>query len=208
MSWQAALEVAKIIGPMLADQARGAADGRAQQAMQQGMQDNQRESQARTAQQAETQAGGLDLQRQQFLEQSRGNRARQAAIGDLLAGHQPTRVSVPGIRNAEISGGLKLGDAGRAGGAELSRQALLAMLQPPEFTGGQVLPSPGVTPLPQAGGWEKAAGILGTLGSLAGGLGQAGVFGGGQDTGPMTYGPQTGNIQGLSKKPYDDLFRG
>lgn len=121
-----------------------------------------------TQQRAQTDAGQLDLQRQQFLEQARGNRARQATIADLLMGHTPTRVSVPGIRNASISGGLKLGEMGRASLGEMGRQALLAQAQPPEFTGGEMLRAPEQAPMPRGNAVDSILGNLGQWGSLAG----------------------------------------
>jgi hypothetical protein len=139
-------------------------------------------SQYGVGQNAQMQAGQLDLSRQQFGEEARSRRARQAMIGDLLANIQDINVSVPGIQNASVTGGLRpsaMGELGRGAGSELSKQALLRLLQGDTFTGGEILPMPGLTPTPQANGLDRLLSVGGSLGSLSGAI--APYLGGGGD---------------------------
>lgn len=156
--------------------AAGRAAGRQAETVLNNQRDALSGSQYSTAQQALMNAGTLDLQRQQFMENSRGGRAKQALIGSLLQNLQDVNISVPGIKTAQVSGGLRpsaLGAGGKAAAGELEKQALLKMLQGDEFTGGDILPMPGLTPMPQAGKLDSILGALGTFGSMAGAIGQA-----------------------------------
>jgi hypothetical protein len=166
---------AGLLGKFFGGAAKGAADGRKTQAELQRDQDAIRTAQYGTQQGAEMQAGNLDLSRKGFSENARGGRAKQAMIGDFLANWSPTSINVPGIKTASVSGGLQgaLGEGGKAAGSLLNQQALMAMLNGDKFEGGKVLPTPGVTALPQPGKWEKTAGILGLLGGLGGTIGAA-----------------------------------
>jgi len=129
------------------------------------------QNQALAAQRAQFDAGNLDLHRKGFTEQARGSRARQALIASMLGGHQPTRISVPGITPASIGGGLRLGDVGRQSMAELARQALLAQRTPDVFAGGQLLEPP---KLKKASKFEKFLDIAGLAASTYGALGGGG----------------------------------
>jgi hypothetical protein len=83
---------------------------------------------------------------------------------------------VPGIQNAQINGGLRpsaLGAGGRGAASELAKQAMLKLMAPDQFTGGEILTPPELTPIPQPSGWENAAGIGGILGTLGGAVGSA-----------------------------------
>jgi hypothetical protein len=162
------------LGDILSKGAQGAASGRQQEALFQMQQDALRNQQYTTAQNAQTQAAQTDLARKGFTETARSSRAKQALVGDLLQNLQDVNINVPGIQTAQISGGLRpsaMGADSKASLAEMVRQAILAQQTPDQFQGGQILAQPGVTALPQASGWEKLAGVLGTAGSLAGGLG-------------------------------------
>jgi len=201
MDWGLVLEAAKLAAPYLSKAAQGATQGRQTQAVLQGNQDTLRGDNYRTQQNAEMQAGQLDLDRKGFTEGARLNRAKQMAIADALMGYKPTQINVPGIQTANVSGGFGgLSGDSRQGLNELKKQALAAMLAGDKFSGGKVLPREGVTSLPQAGGWEKAAGILGHAGNLANIGGQAIA-----NRQPTFVPPQVGLNAGLTGLPGEEM---
>jgi hypothetical protein len=125
------------------------------------------------AQNAQNEAGQLDLTRRQFTEQARGGRAKQTILADLLSNMRDVSINVPGVQTANVTGGLRpsaLGTTGRQGAAELARQALAAQMTGDKFTGGEILPAPTFRPMPQRGGTERALDWIGLLGSAAGAL--------------------------------------
>lgn len=127
-------------------------------------------------------AGAQDLQRKQFTEQARGGRSRQALIADILGNMQDVNINVPGIKTAQINGGLRpsaIGETGRASLAQLAKDALLAQMTPDKFQGGAILNAPQMQAMPKASGFEKFLNIAGLVGSAAGGLG--GMLGGADD---------------------------
>lgn len=187
---QLALMGAGMLANMLSKGAKNAADGRAAQAALQGGQDRTLTDQYGINQQAEMAKGNLDLAQKNFTENARGNRAKQAMLADMLMNFQPTSIDVPGIPSAKVSGGLRMGEGGRAGASELMRQALLAQLSGDKFQGGNVLKAPGVQGIPQAGMLEKIGGYAGLVGGLAGAAGQMGLGGGG---GVPSMGTNTGS---------------
>jgi hypothetical protein len=169
----AILGIGNLLGQFLGGSAKGAAEGRMTEAQLRAVQDRTRSDQYSTQQNAEMQAGNQDLARKAFSEDARGGRTRQAILGDLLANWSPTSISTPGIKQSSISGGLQnIGAGGKAAGSLLNQQALMKMLEGDQFTGGKVLPTPGVQGIPQASGWEKLAGIGGLIGSGMGAVGQ------------------------------------
>ena len=194
---QAALMGAGLLGNLFGKGAEKSAQGRVQESNLLQQRDLLRNQQFNTQQGAEMNAGQLDLQRKGFTDDARLNRAKQAALADLLMNYSPQRVSVKGVPDAQISGGTRLGEGGRAGLAEMQKQALAALLKGDTFEGGKVLAPPSLSALPKASGWEKTQGILGTIGSLAGGLGATGLFDGGGGSSPYTP-PQIGMTSGLS----------
>jgi hypothetical protein len=106
---------------------------------------------------------------------TRAGRGKQAALADLLSNLQDVSIDVPGIQTAKVSGGLRpsaMGATGRQGMAELSKQALQALMQGDTFTGGQILQGPQIQGPKQAGGLEKGLDWAGLIGSLVGGVGQ------------------------------------
>lgn len=152
-------------------------------------------SQFNTAQNAEMQAGQLDLQRQQFADQQRGARTKQAMLGDLLANIQDVNIDVPGITAAKISGGLRpsaMSARGRQAGEQLNQQALQKLLQGDTFTGGQLLQRPGLTPMPKPNAMDSILGALGTYGSLA-----SGVLGALPERGGQPQPPSVGSFAGV-----------
>lgn len=204
----AILGAAGLIGSLFGKQAKGAAEARQAEGQQLMTQDQLRNQQFNTQQNAQMQAGQLDLQRKNFEEDARGGRAKQALIASLLGNMQDANVSVPGIKAATVTGGIRpsaIGAEGRTALGELAKQALAAQVGGDQFSGGQLLQAPALSQMPKASGWEKLAGILGTVGQIAGGVGASGLLdgvggGGGMSTGPAVM------PQGLSKKPYEDLF--
>lgn len=111
-------------------------------------------------------------------------RARQLAYGSILQNVQPFKVTPPSgsrVKIPTVSGGLNpsaLSAMARAGGGELQRQGLLAMLtgsdvpKMPNYAQQGMLTPPELSKMKQAGKFESIAGAaglgLGTLGSVMG----------------------------------------
>ncbi len=161
------------LGNVASNASAGRAAGREKEIDIEAKRDQLRNQQYGTQQGAEMNAGQLDLQRKNFTEGARGGRAKQALLADLIGGYQPTRVSVAGVKNADISGGPQLGAGGKQAMAELSRQALLAQLSPDEFTGGKVMAPPSLSQLPQAGKLDSFLNTLGPAAAIGGALGSS-----------------------------------
>ena len=175
-NWSNLLGIAGDVGSVLGNQAQGAAEGRHVEALLENQRDAIRNQQYGTAQNAQFNAGSLDLARKGFSETARGSRGKQAVTGNLLSNLQDLSINIPGIQNATVNGGLKasaLGEGGRGAASEMAKQAMLALLSGDEFTGGEVLTPPQLSATPQPSGWENAAGIGGILGTLGGALGDA-----------------------------------
>lgn len=181
------LGAAGTIGGVLSKAAGSSAAGRAHETNLLTDRDRVALERFRSMQEAQNQAARTDLERKQFSEAAPLNRARQAALAGALMNYKPTRVSVAGIPDAQISGGTHLGEAGRAGLAEMQKQALVRLLageKGESFKGGNLLNAPELSPLPTRSGWEKVAGILGTIGSLGGAVAPFLPRGGGGYTPP------------------------
>ncbi len=155
--------------------AKGAAAGRQVDTQNVITRDQLRNQQYGTHQSAEMNAGQLDMQRKNFTEDARGGRAKQALLASILGGGlQPTSINVPGIKSAQISGGLadSLKNPGAQGSmAELMKQALAAQMDGArpggeKFAGGAVLAPPSLSALPQAGKLENIMGGVGLGGSF------------------------------------------
>lgn len=168
------LSTAGDVGSVLGSSAAGAAEGRYREGLLQNQRDALRNQQYGTQQGAQFNLGALDLQRQQFGEQARGTRGKQATIGNLLQNIQDVSLNVPGIAKGNITGGLRpsaLGPGGRAAGGELARQAMLKLMTPDTFTGGEILTPPELTPIPQPSTLENIGGAGGVIGNILGALG-------------------------------------
>jgi hypothetical protein len=190
-NWGNILSMLGDTGSVLGSQAQGAASGRAAEANMLAQRDIAGVSQYGINQNAEMAAGNLDLNRKDFEERARGTRATDAVRGDLIANIQDANISVPGVPAATVTGGLRpsaMSSNGRAAGAELNRQAMLKQLDPETYTGGTVLPKPPLSEIPQASGWETAAGAGGSILSILGAL--APLLGGRGRT-PTTTPPKT-----------------
>lgn len=121
-----------------------------------------------TAQGAQDKAAQLDLQRKAYDTQHRSSAGKEALIAMLMGDYKPSTVSVGGIPNAQISGGM--------GDTIKNNPQILALLQsiaekaktdqatPSTFTGGTLLAPPKQTPLPQT---SKTDSILNTIARIA-----------------------------------------
>ena len=122
-----------------------------------------------TEQNAQMDQGRLDLQRKQFDESSEASRMKRALIGTLLGNVQDVNVSVPGIKNASVTGGMRpsaLGQNGKDLAALMVKLASEKAQAGNQYQGGQM-----VTPPQFSGGGNSflnsaalAASILGTPG--------------------------------------------
>lgn len=132
--------------------------------------------------------GRLDLDQKKYALDAPGQRAGNTVRGDILSTLQkPTGGHG---RFDFTSMAPTLSDSTRQTGGLMARDALLQQLR------GDALPLPQATPIPQAGGLEKLGGIAGFLGSLAGGLKEAGLFGGKDEDGGSIY-----NVAGATTMP-------
>ena len=154
MDW---VGLATSLASMYGKQQEGKAKGAADQATIQQRQDQDAISRYIAMQNAQNSAANTDLARQQFTQSSRGKNARDAMIGALLGNFSPT-----GTMSGGLAKGLSTPEA-RMAMSELNRQGLEAQLTPPSFQGGQILPAPRLTPLPNTGG----NGLLNTMAALA-----------------------------------------
>ena len=166
--------VAQAVGPVIG----AASAGRQSDRMLSGQQSNTANladlALFTAAQNAQNQAGQLDLNRKQFTDDARGGRGKQALIGDLLRNLQDVSINVPGVQKAQISGGLRpsaIGAGGREAAGALHSQALQALLSGDTFQGGEILSPPTMRQMPEKGGVESTLDWLGLLGSVGGAVG-------------------------------------
>ena len=124
------------------------------------------------------------MNRAQLGLQAPNVRAKQAILGSMLQQLQSARVTPPaGVTMGQLSGGIDpsrlLNPAARAGGADLQRQALMALLTksdvpaPTDFVRHGTIAPPSASQYKGAGKLESILSALGLLGSAAGGLGEA-----------------------------------
>jgi hypothetical protein len=167
MDYAKLISLAGTLGTVLAKQQEGKAQGKVAQANVNQNQDRNATSLFATQQNAQNQAGQLDLERKQFENTNRAAQAKQAMIGALL-GHGMTPTSISG---GHASGGLMAS-------LNANPEALLAMRTmgsqgaqaqntPVQFQGGQMVKPPSLTPTPEVdkGGWLAS---LASLAQLAG----------------------------------------
>lgn len=169
------------VGDVLGKQQQGAAQGQAAQATIQQGQDRNALDLYGQQQGAQDKAAQLDIQRKDYDAKSRSSAGKQALLAMLMGDYKPSQVSVPGVTNANVSGGM--GDA-------LKNPQILALLKsiadkgvtdqatPNQFSGGNLVQAPTLTPLPQK---SKTSGIMDTIARIAqiGGSIGAGMGGGG-----------------------------
>ncbi len=163
---------------VLGKQQQGAAQGRAAEANAQQNQDRNALDLYQSQQSAQFKAGDQDLQRKAFTTQDRGTSAKQALLAALLGGDfQPSQVSVPGVKNAQISGGLaaslKNSPGVLAAMQKLAQQASTAQDTPMTFQGGELVKAPTLTPLPQQSKGSSILDIIARIGQIGGAVGGA-----------------------------------
>jgi len=193
------------LGRVAGQAAAGSSAQRQDENQQQLTRDQLLNQQYNTQQGAQMQAGNLDLQRKQYTDSSRGNNAKQALIASLLQNYSPTAVSVPGIKNADVGGGL--GNAmlnnpnAQASLAQLYKDALAAQMNPQQFSGGQMLTPPTIAEPKGSSGLEKVLGGVGLGGSL---LGALSGLGSGQSQMPSMPAPAAGMGNQVPGSPVDE----
>lgn len=111
-------------------------------------------------------------------------RMKQAILGSLLQNVQDAKVTPPaGVNMAQLSGGLKpstLSAATRAGGGELEKQALMALMSKSDvpaatdFVGKGLLTPPASPDYKSAGTGESLLSLLGLLGGVGGAISEIG----------------------------------
>src|SRR5262245_9670802 len=156
------------VGDVLGKQQAGAAQGQASQAALQQGQDRNAVDLYGQQQNAQDKAAQLDLQRKAYDTQSRSAAGKQALLAMLMSDYKPSQVSVPGVTNATVSGGM--GDTIRNNPQILSLlksiadKGVMDQATPNTFTGGDLVKAPTLTPLPQQ---SKTNSILNTIARIA-----------------------------------------
>jgi hypothetical protein len=174
----AAIPAVNALGATLGKQQQGQAQGQLSQGQLQQGQDRNAVDLYQAQQNAQNQAAQTDLARQQFTSQNRGTTAKQALLASLLGGdYKGANVSVPGIQNATISGGLldslKNSPGALAAMKGLGSQASQAQNTPLTFQGGQMITAPSLTPLPQESKTNSVLDTIARIGQLVGAAGGA-----------------------------------
>lgn len=124
-------------------------------------------------------------------------RMKQAILGSLIQRLQSAKVTPPaGVNMAKLSGGIDpsalLNAGARAGGGEMQRQALLALLTKSDVPGQTDYVGSGTLRPPQSGTYKTAGkgesllSLLGLVGSAGGALGESGLI---KPRGPSDTGP-------------------
>jgi hypothetical protein len=203
---QAALLGAGLLGKLFGGGAKQSQEAREKEAALNVQRDRTTADVYGTQQDAQFKNAQAELDRRKFALDAPTTKAHQVALGDLLANLKDVNIQAPsGIRMGNITGGLRpsvLGENSRAAGAELSRDSLQKLLDGESFDPIQMLQAPTATATPQAGKAEKLFGLLGTLGGLAGGVGQIASQSGGGGSLASSAGATPGGI------PYDpEVYR-
>ncbi len=164
------------VGNVLGKQQEGAAQGLVQEAQLGQGQDRNAVDLYSAQNQAQNQQANTDLERQKFTDTHRGTTAKQALLAALLGGdYKGSEVSVPGIQNAKVSGGmmdsLKNSPGVMAAMQKLAGQASTAQDTPLAFQGGQPVAAPTLTPLPQQGKGSKMLDALSRIAQVGGAVG-------------------------------------
>jgi len=163
----------------LAGVAAGAAKGQAgERTAENNFQTNQNQllnSQYGTQQSALQQL--LALQERATLDRAKlgieapSSRMKQALLGSMIQNLQSAKITPPaGVNMGKVTGGVDpsafLNAATRAGGGELNRQALLALLTKSDVPGPTNYGQTGLMPAPTLGGYKGAGGLETTLSTL------------------------------------------
>lgn len=156
------------VGDVLGKQQAGAASGRVAEGQLQQGQDRNAIDLYGQQQSAQDKAAQLDLQRKDYDAKSRSAAGKQALLAMLLGDYKPSSVSVPGVTNAQISGGMgetiknnpQILDLLKS----IASKGVTDQATPTTFTGGDLVKAPTLTPLPQQ---SKTSGILDTIARIA-----------------------------------------
>jgi hypothetical protein len=177
---QAALMGAGMLGKLFGGGAKASADARAKEAQLNEQRDQTAISRYQAEQNANTQNARTDLDQRGFALSAPGQRAGNSIRGDILATLQkPT--GQHGKFNFTGSAPTLSADT-RQTGQLMARDALLQQLKGDVFDPIPKIAVPQASAIPKAGFMEKLGGILGTIGGVAGGIGdmrEQGLFGGG-----------------------------
>ncbi len=125
-----------------------------------------------TQQGAQNTAADLDLKRKAYDTTHRSSAGKEALIAMLMGNSTPSRVSVAGIPEAQISGGM--GESIRNSPQMLDLLKSIAakgtadQATPQTFTGGNVVAPPTLTPLPQTGKTDSILNTIARIAQLAG----------------------------------------
>jgi hypothetical protein len=131
-----------------------------------------------TEQNAQQNAGQLDLQRKGFETGNRSASAKQALIGALLGGGMaPTNIA-GGQRSGGIFAALQSNPEALAAMKTLGSQGSAAQSAPLQFTGGQMVAPPTLSEMPKL---DAADGKMGTLAKVLQIIGAFSGGGGGDD---------------------------
>lgn len=178
--------IAGAAGNVLGNVAQGRQAGRAAETNVLQQQDQTALQRFLAAQNAQNNAGQLDLQRKQFSLQAPGQRAANSTRGDILATLQKPTLTDQQQQNPRahivdfLSGAPTLSDNTRALGRAMSQQALDSQNAGDTFTGGELLPVPQASALPKPTGLDKFLNIAGGIGTGMGIAGEIGSMIGGQ----------------------------
>lgn len=175
LAWlPAALGAAGQVGNVLGKASGGKQDANQAQAVNDATLNNQRLNSYNTQQNAQMNQGQLDLQRKQFDENSEAARLKRALVGSLLGNMQDFNISMPGIPQAQVSGGLKpssLGQGGRDAAAEMVARALSQVRSGNQYQGGNILQAPTLqapTRIDSGTGFLDTAALIASLGGALG----------------------------------------
>lgn len=219
---QALLAAAPAISGLLGGAAKGRAEGRVDEAKLLSDQDRNRLYGYNTQQEATTAAltaeerakldrAALEMARRKYALDAPTTKARQAALGDLMANVQDFQMKGGGggrVQPMQFAGGLRpsaLGPNARGAGAEMSRQALMSMLAGEKFDDvaatdfrSGILKPPTLSKLPQASGLDKFLNVASFAAALPGTIGKLGNLGGE----PSEYVDWKGKIPTHEGKPF------
>jgi hypothetical protein len=187
MALGAILGAGSLLGGLFGGAAKGQAQERSTANQFNLGQDALRNQQYGTKQSALMQLLGLEesgrLNRAKIGLDAPGQRTRQAILGSLLQNLQPMQLTPPpGVRMGNIQGGMSpalLNQGARGAGAELQKQALLALLTKSDVpampdTSKSIIDAPQLSQYQKAGKGESLLSILGLIG---GGMGAMQPFG-------------------------------
>jgi len=180
---------AQVAGKLFGGAAKGQQQERASQNNFRQTQNQQALSQYGIDQNARTNLSGLQenatMDRAKLGIQAPSARMKQALLGSMLQNMQSAKVTAPaGVNMGKISGGLDpsmlLSAATRAGGGELEKQALLALMTKSDVPGATDYVNSGKVAAPQMQGFqtpgrgESLLSALGLVGSAAGAINEIG----------------------------------